>query len=199
MNVLTRNTEQQSNTLAGIAPSDLRARDAATNGLDAKTYFAIDSSLLGPVLVARSEPGVCAILMGDDASILTRDLQDRFPRAELIGDDGNCEQLVAKVASFIECPALGLDLPLDIRGTAFQQRVWQALRQIPVGSTASYTEIANQIGMPKSVRAVAQACGANALALAVPCHRVVRSDGSLSGYRWGIERKRALLDREARA
>jgi AraC family transcriptional regulator of adaptative response/methylated-DNA-[protein]-cysteine methyltransferase len=154
---------------------------------------------LGSILVARSERGVGTILMGDDPSLLTRNLQERFPGADLIGKDGECEQLAAKVASFIECPALGLDLPLDIRGTAFQQRVWQALRQIPAGSTATYTDIANQIGMPKSVRAVAQACGANALALAVPCHRVVRSDGSLSGYRWGVERKRALLDREARA
>ncbi len=137
MNVLTRNTEQQSNTLAGIAPSDLRARNAATNGLDAKTYFAIGSSLLGPVLVARSEPGICAILIGDDPSLLARDLQDRFPRADLVDGDGDCQKLVAKVASFIECPALGLALSLDIRGTAFQKRVWQALRQIPVGATVS--------------------------------------------------------------
>jgi len=171
----------------------------ATDGVRVKTYFAIGGSSLGSILVARSERGVCAILLGDDPSLLARDLQNRFPSTELIGNNGVCEQLAAKVASFIECPALGLDLPLDIRGTAFQQRVWQALRQISVGSTASYADIANQIGTPKAVRAVAHACGANALALAVPCHRVIRSDGSLSGYRWGIERKRALLDREARA
>jgi AraC family transcriptional regulator of adaptative response/methylated-DNA-[protein]-cysteine methyltransferase len=199
MNILTRNTGQQSNTRAGTTPSNLRTGDPAPNGATPKTYFAIGSSSLGPVLVARSERGVCAILMGDDPSLLACDLQKRFPRTELIGRDGNCEQLAAKVARFIERPALGLDLPLNIRGSAFQQRVWQALRQIPVGSTASYTDIANQIRMPKSVRAVAQACGANPVALAVPCHRVVKSDGSLSGYRWGVERKRALLDREAHA
>jgi AraC family transcriptional regulator of adaptative response/methylated-DNA-[protein]-cysteine methyltransferase len=130
---------------------------------------------------------------------LVHDLQDRFLHANLIGGDRQFEQLVAKVVGFIETPALGLDLPLDIRGTAFQQRVWQALREIPAGSTASYTDIANRIGSPNSARAVAQACGANALAVAIPCHRVVRSDGDLSGYRWGVERKRLLIEREARA
>ena len=167
--------------------------------MNARKYFAIGESSLGQVLVARSNLGVCAILLGDDPALLARDLQDRFPRAELVSGDGECERLAVKVAGFIARPALGLDLPLDIQGTVFQQSVWQALRQIPAGSTASYTDIANQIGMPKAVRAVAQACGANALAVAVPCHRVVRSDGALSGYRWGVERKRALLDREARA
>ncbi|HET8666868.1 MAG TPA: methylated-DNA--[protein]-cysteine S-methyltransferase, partial [Terriglobales bacterium] len=116
--------------------------------------------------------------------------------ASLVGGDAEFEQLVARVVGFIEAPAVGLDLPLDLRGTAFQQRVWQALRKIPAGSTASYSEIARRIGVPKSVRAVAQACGANALAVAIPCHRVVRSDGELSGYRWGIERKQILLERE---
>ena len=130
---------------------------------------------------------------------LARELQERFPRAELIGGDAEFEQLVARVVGFVEAPALGLDLPLDVRGTAFQQRVWQALRQIPAGRTASYAEIARRIGAPASVRAVAQACGANPLAVAIPCHRVVRNDGALSGYRWGVDRKRALLAREARA
>jgi AraC family transcriptional regulator of adaptative response/methylated-DNA-[protein]-cysteine methyltransferase len=137
--------------------------------------------------------------MGDDPHQLVRDLQDQFPKANLIGDDGGYEDMIAKVIGLIEAPSVGLDLPLDIRGTAFQQRVWKALQQIPVGSTASYADIAKSIGMPKAVRAVAQACGANLLAVAIPCHRVIRNDGALSGYRWGVERKRALLDREARA
>jgi len=125
-----------------------------------------------------------------------RELQDQFPKANLIGGDAGFERLVARVVGFVEEPALGLDLPLDVRGTAFQQRVWKALRNIPVGSTASYTDVAKRIGSPSSVRAVAQACGANSLAVAIPCHRVVRSDGALSGYRWGVERKRALLESE---
>ena len=134
--------------------------------------------------------------MGDDPDLLARDLQDRFPHAKLVGGDAAFEQMVAQVVGFVEAPALGLDLPLDVRGTAFQQRVWQALQHIPVGQTASYADIAARIGAPKSTRAVAQACGANALAVAIPCHRVVRSDGTVSGYRWGVERKRALLARE---
>jgi AraC family transcriptional regulator of adaptative response/methylated-DNA-[protein]-cysteine methyltransferase len=142
---------------------------------------------------------VCAILIGDDPDALARELQDRFPNAGLIGGDAEFEQLVAKVIGFVEAPALGLDLPLDVRGTAFQQRVWQALREIPAGQTMSYRDIAKRIGSPKSVRAVGQACSANVLAVAIPCHRVVRNDGGLSGYRWGVARKRALLDREAKA
>ena len=128
---------------------------------------------------------------------MARQLQDRFPQARLIGDDAEFAALVARVVGFVEAPAVGLDLPLDVRGTAFQQRVWQALREIPPGTTASYAEIAARIGAPKSVRAVAQACGANHLAVAIPCHRIVRQDGDLSGYRWGVQRKRALLEREA--
>ncbi len=166
---------------------------------NAEIHFAVGEFSLGSILVAKSDRGVCAILMGDGPDQLVRDLQDQFPRANLIGGDGEFEQLISKVVGFVEAPSAGLDLPLDLRGTAFQQRVWQALRGIPAGSTASYTEIANQIGSPKSVRAVAQACGANVVAVAIPCHRVVRNDGALSGYRWGVERKRALLDREAHA
>jgi len=128
---------------------------------------------------------------------LLRDLQDRFPRAELRGAEPDYEQTVAQVIGLVEAPQIGLDLPLDVRGTAFQQRVWLALREIPAGSTVSYAELARRIGAPKGARAVAGACAANALAVAIPCHRVVRNDGALSGYRWGVERKQALLDREA--
>lgn len=135
---------------------------------------------------------------GKERAQLARDLQDQFPRAHLIGGDDEFEQLVAKVVGFIEAPALGLDLPLDIRSTAFQQRVWQALREILVGTTVSYSDIAQIIGSPKAVRAVAGACAANTLAVAIPCHRVVKNDGALSGYRWGVDRKRALLALEAR-
>lgn len=147
--------------------------------------------------MAQSSVGVCAILLGDDPEKLLKDLQDKFPHAELIGGDSEFETLVAQVIGFVEAPEIGLNLPLDIRGTAFQQRVWQALRTIPVGTTVSYSDIAKQIGHPKAVRAVAGACAANMLAVAIPCHRVVRNDGALSGYRWGIARKRQLLDKEA--
>ena len=143
------------------------------------------------------DKGVCAILLGDDPEALVRDLQDRFPRAEFQGGDAEFERMVAQVVGLVEAPGQRLDLPLDIRGTAFQQRVWAALSAIPAGKTATYTEIARAIGQPKAVRAVAQACGANPLAVAIPCHRVVRSDGDLSGYRWGVERKRKLIEREA--
>ena len=186
-----------SNEVSGLMSANVRAEEA-----DVQIRFAIGESSLGLVLVARDELGVCAILMGDDRGELMRDLQERFPEANAIGDDEDCEQLIAKVAEFVETPAMGLALPLDvkgIKGTAFQRRVWEALREIPMGSTASYADIANRIGSPRSVRAVAQACGANPLAVAIPCHRVVRGDGALSGYRWGVERKRMLLDREARA
>ena len=177
----------------GMTPSNYR-----TGGAQTAIRFAVGACSLGAILVAQSERGICAILLGDDPDALARDLQDRFPQATLIGGDAGFEQLVATVVGCVEAPALGLDLPLDIRGTAFQQRVWQALRKIPAGSTASYTDIARHIGAPHAVRAVAQACGANALAVAIPCHRVVRHDGTLSGYRWGVERKRLLLEREAR-
>jgi AraC family transcriptional regulator of adaptative response/methylated-DNA-[protein]-cysteine methyltransferase len=159
--------------------------------------FAVGQCSLGAILVASSEKGVASILIGDNPDALVRDLQDRFRNARLIGGDSDYELLVARVVGLIEAPRLGLDLPLDVRGTAFQQRVWQALRDIPAGRTVTYTEIARKIGSPKSVRAVAGACAANNIAVAIPCHRVVRNDGSLSGYRWGVERKRVLIDREA--
>jgi AraC family transcriptional regulator of adaptative response/methylated-DNA-[protein]-cysteine methyltransferase len=180
------------NEVLGMTPSNYRAGGARTD-----IRFAVGECSLGSILVAQSERGICAILLGDDPDALTRDLQDRFPQATLIGGDAEFEQFVATVVGFVEAPALGLDLPLDVRGTAFQQRVWHALRTIPAGATASYTDIAKRIGAPHAVRAVAQACGANALAVAIPCHRVVRRDGALAGYRWGVERKRTLLEREA--
>jgi AraC family transcriptional regulator of adaptative response/methylated-DNA-[protein]-cysteine methyltransferase len=175
----------------GMTPSRFRA-----GGAGAEIRFAVGQCSLGSILVACSERGVCAISIGDDPDTLARELQDRFPRARLVGGDAEFEQLVARVVGLVEAPGLGLDLPLDVRGTAFQKRVWQALRGIPAGKTVSYTELAKRIGAPKAVRAVAGACAANLLAVAIPCHRVVRNDGSLSGYRWGVERKRALLDRE---
>jgi AraC family transcriptional regulator, regulatory protein of adaptative response / methylated-DNA-[protein]-cysteine methyltransferase len=177
----------------GMSPSAYRK-----GGRDSTIRFALGECSLGSILVAASEKGVCAIQFGDDPDRLLRDLQDRFPNAQLIGGDPAFERMVARVVGFVEAPAQGFDLPLDVRGTAFQQRVWQALCEIPSGSTASYAEIAERIGRPKAVRAVAQACASNGIAVAIPCHRVVRTDGALSGYRWGVERKRALLDREAR-
>jgi len=181
-----------SNDLLGMTPTRYRSGGAWT-----EIRFAVGECSLGSILVAKSDRGICAIFLGDDPDKLARELQDRFPEATLIGGDREFEQLVARVVGFVEAPARGLDLPLDVRGTAFQQRVWQALRKIPAGSTASYSDIAGLIGSKRSVRAVAQACGANPVAVAIPCHRVVRTDGSLSGYRWGVERKRALLEREA--
>ena len=168
----------------------------AKGGKGETIRFAIGECSLGSILVAASGKGVCCITLGDDPKLLLDDLQNRFQNAEFIGGDGEFEKWVAKVVGFVEAPRLGLDLPLDIRGTIFQQRVWQALREIPAGTTASYAQIAGKIGSPKAVRAVAGACGANSIAVAIPCHRVVRSDGNLSGYRWGVERKRSLLERE---
>jgi len=182
----------ESDAVLGMRPAAFRA-----GGRDAAIRFAVGESSLGAILVAASERGVCAILMGDDPDALARDLQDQFPCASVAGGDPAFEQLVARVVGLVEAPRIGLDLPLDVRGTAFQQRVWQALREIPTGETASYSAIAARIGAPKSARAVAQACALNRVAVAIPCHRVVRNDGALSGYRWGVERKRALLDREA--
>ena len=183
----------KANQVLGMTPTNYRA-----GGANVEIRFAVGECSLGSILVARSERGLCAIFLGDDPQALARELQDRFPRAELVGGDGDFEQLVARVVGFVEAPGIGLDLPLDVRGTAFQQRVWQALREIPAGQKATYTEIAERIGAPKAVRAVGQACGANPLAVAIPCHRVVRTDGGLSGYHWGVERKRSLLEMEAR-
>lgn len=184
----------QSSALLGMKPKLFR-----NGGRGESIRFAIGESSLGPVLVAATGKGVCAVFMGDDPDALALDLQRRFPNAELTGGDAEFDLLAARVIGFVEAPQLGWDLPLDLRGTAFQQRVWQALREIPAGSTDSYTGIADRIGLPKAVRAVAGACAANPVAVAVPCHRVVRVDGGLSGYRWGVDRKRALLDRESKA
>src|SRR5246500_3359851 len=183
---------EKSTDMLGMTPSQYR-----TGGANEEIKFAVGQTSLGAILVASSKKGVAAILLGDDPDKLVRNLQDRFARADLVGADRDYEALVARVVGFVEAPRIGLDLPLDIRGTAFQRRVWQALQEIPVGATVPYAEIARRIGAPTAVRAVAGACAANNLAVAIPCHRVVRSDGSLSGYAWGVERKRVLLDREA--
>jgi AraC family transcriptional regulator of adaptative response/methylated-DNA-[protein]-cysteine methyltransferase len=183
----------KSGELLGMTPTTYRS-----GGANTEIRFAIGECSLGSILVARSARGICAISLGDDPETLARELQDRFPQARLIGDDARFAALVAQVVGLVEAPRVGLDLPLDVRGTAFQRRVWEALRHISPGSTVSYAEIAERIGAPKSVRAVAQACGANPLAVAIPCHRVVRQDGNLSGYRWGVQRKQALLEREAK-
>lgn len=174
------------------------ARNYRAGGAGAIIRFAVGQCSLGAIIVAQSQRGICAIFLGDDPDLLVRDLQDRFPKAQLIGGDDEFEQLVAQVVGIVETPSLGLHLPLDVQGTAFQERVWRALREIPAGTTVSYAEIAERIGSPKAVRAVAQACGANRLAVAIPCHRVVRRNGDLSGYRWGVERKKELLRREAK-
>jgi AraC family transcriptional regulator of adaptative response/methylated-DNA-[protein]-cysteine methyltransferase len=178
----------------GMTPKAYRAA-----GADTQIRFAVGQCSLGAILVASSPRGVCAILLGDKPEPLVLSLQQRFSRAELIGDDPEFAQTVAQVVGFVEAPQQGLGLPLDIRGTAFQQRVWQALQQTTPGTTLSYSALARQIGAPTAVRAVAQACAANLLAVAIPCHRLVRNDGALSGYRWGVARKRQLLQREASA
>lgn len=161
--------------------------------------FAVGECSLGGVLVAATEKGICAIEFGDCPQSLVENLQDRFPNAEFVGGDAAFEQVVAEVVGFVEEPRRGLGLPLHVRGTAFQQRIWQTLRDIPPGQTMTYTQVASKAGIPSAVRAVANACASNKLAVAIPCHRVVRTDGSLSGYRWGVERKAALLAREEAA
>ena len=182
---------EKSTDMLGMTPTQFKA-----GGANEEIRFALGQTSLGAILVASSKRGVASILLGNDPDALLRELQDRFPKAKLIGADRDYEALVARVVGFIEAPQIGLNLPLDVRGTAFQRRVWLALQEIPVGQTASYAEIAQRIGSPKAMRAVAGACAANNLAVAIPCHRVVRNDGALSGYAWGIERKKALLDRE---
>lgn len=176
----------------GMRPSDYR-----DGGRGSEIRFAVGECSLGSILVAATGQGVCAIRFGDDPQALVRELEDAFPKARLLGGDAAFEALVARVVAHVESPRGALDLPLDVRGTAFQQRVWRALTEIPPGRTASYAEVAAGIGQPRATRAVARACAANPVAVAIPCHRVVRTDGALSGYRWGVERKRALLDREA--
>ena len=178
----------------GMTPKEFRA-----GGRGMRIQFAVGECRLGSVLVAATERGVCAILLGDDPETLLDELQERFSRAKLIGGNAEFERVVASVVGLVERPNRGHDLPLDIRGTAFQWQVWDALRKIPPGQTATYSGIAASLGRPEAVRAVAGACAANPLAVAIPCHRVVRRDGSLAGYRWGIERKRALLDMEQQA
>ena len=182
----------KSSEVLGMTPSQFRS-----GGNGAAMRFAVGECSLGSVLVAATDKGVAAIWFGDDPNALVRDLQDRFPKTHLVGGDREFEQVVAKVISYVEEPALGLGLPLDVRGTAFQQRVWRALREVPAGGTATYLGIADRIGAPKAARAVASACASNVIAVAIPCHRVVRNDGTLSGYRWGMERKRMLLERDS--
>ncbi|MFO7179694.1 MAG: bifunctional DNA-binding transcriptional regulator/O6-methylguanine-DNA methyltransferase Ada [Pseudomonadota bacterium] len=180
----------------GMSPSTYRA---GAHGLTIR--FAVGQCSLGAILVAATERGVCSVLLGDDPEALVHDLERRFPHAELVGGDRAFDELVARVVGVVEArPGVAVEaLPLDVRGTVFQERVWRALRKIPPGATKTYAEIAASIGAPRAVRAVAGACAANPVAVLIPCHRVVRTDGSLSGYRWGIERKRALLRRERSA
>ena len=182
----------QSPAVLGMKPTAFRA-----GGAGEQIRIAIAECSLGPILVASTAQGICAILIDDDPDFLVKDLQDRFPKAELIGAEPEYEQVVSRVIGMVEQPSLGLDLPLDVRGTAFQQRVWQVLRALPSGRRVSYAELAELSGVPRGARAVASACAANAIAVAIPCHRVVRNDGSISGYRWGVDRKAALLNREA--
>jgi AraC family transcriptional regulator, regulatory protein of adaptative response / methylated-DNA-[protein]-cysteine methyltransferase len=181
-----------SSQMLGMTPKRYRA-----GGDLSSIRFALAECSLGSILVAATEKGICSILLGGDPDELLNDLQKRFPKASLVGADSQFEQMIATVIGFVEDPKRGLNLSLDVQGTAFQQRVWQALQEIPAGKTATYEEIARRIGSPAATRAVANACGSNPVAVAIPCHRVVRKDGDLSGYRWGIERKRALLSRES--
>lgn len=182
---------EQGERLLGMTPGRYRA-----GGAGQRLLFAVGQCALGALLVAESDRGICAILLGDDPAALVQDLETRFPAAELVAGDAAFEARLALVAGFVEAPATAFSLPLDLQGTAFQHRVWQALRAIPPGQTLSYAALAARIGRPGAARAVAAACAANPLAVAVPCHRIVRADGGLSGYRWGVERKRELLRRE---
>jgi AraC family transcriptional regulator, regulatory protein of adaptative response / methylated-DNA-[protein]-cysteine methyltransferase len=183
---------EKSNAVLGMTPSRFRA-----GGADTEIRFAVRKCTLGKVLAAQSPVGICAILLGDDSVAFTRELKERFPNARIVPGGRDFAHVVADVVKVIDDPAKGLGLPLDVRGTAFQKRVWDALCRIPAGETATYTEIAKYIGAPKAVRAVGAACGANAIGVVIPCHRAVRSDGTLAGYRWGLARKRALLKKES--
>jgi AraC family transcriptional regulator of adaptative response/methylated-DNA-[protein]-cysteine methyltransferase len=182
---------ETSNKMLGMTPSDYRS-----GGANMDIHFAVGDSSLGKLLVATTERGICAIFLGDEPEELIADLKRRFPKASIAPAGKDFEKIVATVVGFVEQPKAGLDLPLDLRGTAFQQRVWNALREIPLGETTTYAEIAKRIGAPKAVRAVGTACGANHVSVAVPCHRVVGKSGALTGYRWGVERKKTLLERE---
>lgn len=179
--------------LLGMTPAAFRG-----GGVGTTIRFAVGECSLGSILVAATDAGVCTIALGDDPDTLVKQLQDRFANAELLGGDKAFERVVAKVVAFVERPEIGLGLPLDVRGTVFQQRVWQKLCEIPCGETRSYAQIARELGQAGGARAVAGACTANEIAVVIPCHRVVRTDGSLSGYRWGVERKARLLDSERR-
>jgi len=159
-------------------------------------HFSTGSSSLGVVLAAASSRGVCAVFIGDDENQLVGELKSRFPKATLLPADKDSNPLLESALRAVETRGANADLPFDLRGTDFQRRVWDALREIPSGSTSTYAAIAAQIGRPRAARAVAQACGANPVAVFIPCHRVVRSDRGISGYRWGVNRKRALLQRE---
>jgi AraC family transcriptional regulator of adaptative response/methylated-DNA-[protein]-cysteine methyltransferase len=181
----------ESNKRLGMKPTEFKA-----GGDGATIRFAAGECSLGSILVAATDLGICSIAMGNDPHTLVRELQDRFPKAELIGGDRQFEKMVARVVAFVENPSMGLELPLDVQGTSFQQRVWKALCEIPCGETRTYAELAQKLGQPNASRAVAGACAANPLAVAIPCHRVVRTNGSLSGYRWGVERKEKLLHAE---
>ena len=175
----------------GMTPTSFRA-----GGADTEIRFAVAPCDLGSVLVAFTARGVCAILLGDGGDALIDELRARFPRADVVAGGPDLDADVARVVAFVGEPGRGLGLPLDVRGTAFQQRVWQALAQIPAGTTATYSDVARRIGAPRGARAVAGACATNPLAVAIPCHRVVGADGRLTGYRWGLSRKQALLTRE---
>lgn len=184
-----------SNEVLGMTPTSLRR-----GGIDLTLQITIAPCSLGHVLIATTERGICAILLGDTPDAVRTDLDQRFPRAKILQlaskDAPQRDQIIKQVVALVDHPTQHQELPLDVQGTAFQQRVWQALRKIPVGTTVSYRELANSIGAPTAARAIATACAANPCAVAIPCHRVVRSSGELAGYRWGIERKRTLLDRE---
>jgi AraC family transcriptional regulator of adaptative response/methylated-DNA-[protein]-cysteine methyltransferase len=158
--------------------------------------FGFGESALGTVLVAASDKGVAAILMGDVRDVLRRELADAFPHARLIPEEAGLAQMVGQVVGLLDAPHKGLDLPLDIRGSALQQAVWQALRDVPSGQTATYGQIAKALPLPATAQDVGAACAANVLAVAIPCHRVVKADGSIAGYRWGVQRKRRLINRE---
>jgi methylated-DNA-[protein]-cysteine S-methyltransferase/AraC family transcriptional regulator of adaptative response/methylated-DNA-[protein]-cysteine methyltransferase len=184
-----------SNITKAPARTDARATSRRQTQSE-EIAFATAESTLGAVLVARGSRGICAIFIGLATEELTADLAAQFPKGALVRHDGNLDGDLEKILRFIEAPAHGLDLEVDVRGTPFQRRVWDALCAIPTGRTVTYAALARRIGEPRATRAVANACAANAIALAIPCHRVIGSDGTPSGYRWGIERQRALIARE---